>query len=64
MIEGQFLKNALFWDVTLCGFVLTDVSEERSASIIRLTTIRVLETLEVNSNRNISLQHSSVASYC
>jgi Mn2+/Fe2+ NRAMP family transporter len=33
------LKNAIFWDVTLCGLVKTDVSEERSASIIRVTRI-------------------------
>jgi hypothetical protein len=29
------MKNAGFWDVTLCGSSKTDVSEERIASIIR-----------------------------
>jgi hypothetical protein len=27
------MKNAVFWDVTLCNLVRTDVSEERIASI-------------------------------
>jgi hypothetical protein len=31
------MKDAVFWDVTLFGFVRTDVSEERIASIIRIT---------------------------
>jgi hypothetical protein len=29
------MKNAVFWDVALCRFVLTDVSEESIASIFR-----------------------------
>jgi hypothetical protein len=33
------MKNAVFWDVTPCSFVTTDVSEELSASIIRVTRI-------------------------
>jgi hypothetical protein len=36
------MKNAVFWDVTLCEFVIIDVSEESSASIIRVTRISVL----------------------
>jgi hypothetical protein len=31
------LKNAVFWDVTPCGSLSTDVSEELSGSIIRVT---------------------------
>jgi hypothetical protein len=47
------MKNAVFWDVTQCGFVRTDVSEERIASIIRATRIGEHgTTLAVNSNRN------------
>jgi hypothetical protein len=33
------MKNAVFWNVTPCSSVRTDVSEERSASIIRVTKI-------------------------
>jgi hypothetical protein len=32
-------KNAVFWDVTPCGSCKTDVLEEHSASIIRVTRI-------------------------
>jgi hypothetical protein len=47
------MKNAVFWDVTLCGSLRTDVSEERSASIIRVTRIRELgTTLAVTRNRS------------
>jgi hypothetical protein len=42
------MKNAVFWDVTSCA----DVSEERSASIIRVTRMGELgTTLAVTSNR-------------
>jgi hypothetical protein len=33
------MKNAVFWDVTPCGSVRTDVSEETSDSIIRVKRI-------------------------
>jgi hypothetical protein len=33
------MKNAAFWNVTPCGFLRTDVSEEHIASIIRLIII-------------------------
>jgi hypothetical protein len=39
------MKNSVFWDVTQCYFVRTDVSEVRSSSIIKVTTIGKLETL-------------------
>jgi hypothetical protein len=39
------MKNAVFWDVTPCGSCTTDVSEERSSSIIRVTRIGELETM-------------------
>jgi hypothetical protein len=51
------------------ALVRTDVSEEPSASIIRVTRIGELETLAVISNRRtlriytISSQRASVASY-
>jgi hypothetical protein len=38
------MKNAVFWDVTLVALVRTDVSEERSTSIIRATEIGELGT--------------------
>jgi hypothetical protein len=33
------MKNGVFWDVTPCGSYRTDVSEELSAFIIRVTRI-------------------------
>jgi hypothetical protein len=33
------MKNAVFWDVTLCGSLGTHISEERIASIIKVTRI-------------------------
>jgi hypothetical protein len=44
------LKNAIFWDVMLCGSSSTEVSEELSASISRVTRIVELRTLAVISN--------------
>jgi hypothetical protein len=38
------MKNGVFWDVIPCGSVRTDVSEELSASFIRLTRICELGT--------------------
>jgi hypothetical protein len=32
------MKNGVFWDVTPCGSVRTDVSEELSASFARVTS--------------------------
>jgi hypothetical protein len=57
------LKNGVFWDVVL---VRIDVSEELSASFIRMTRIGELgTTLAVTSNQRsgISSQRASVASY-
>jgi hypothetical protein len=46
------MKNAVFWDVTPCALVRTDVSEELSVSFIRVTKIGELGTaLAVTSNR-------------
>jgi hypothetical protein len=39
-----FMTNAVFWDVTSCGFVIIDVSEEPGASFIRVTRIGELGT--------------------
>jgi hypothetical protein len=33
------MKNGVFWDVTPCALVRTDVSEEPNASFIRVTRI-------------------------
>jgi hypothetical protein len=38
------MKNAVFWDIRTAALVRTDVSEERVASIIRMTQIGELET--------------------
>jgi hypothetical protein len=46
------MKNVDFWDVTPCGSVRTDVSEEFSASFIRVRKIGELgTTLAVTRNR-------------
>jgi hypothetical protein len=44
------MKNAIFLDVMPCGSLRTDVSEERNASIIRVTRISELGMLAVTSN--------------
>jgi hypothetical protein len=47
------MKNVVFWDVTSVALVRTDVSEERIASIIRVSRIGELgTTLTVTSNRS------------
>jgi hypothetical protein len=38
------MKDSVFWDVTPCGSCKNDVSEELSASIIRVTRIGALGT--------------------
>jgi hypothetical protein len=58
VITPVTMKNGVFWDVTPCAFVRTDVSEELSASIIRVTRIGELRTSAVPSS-----QRASVASY-
>jgi hypothetical protein len=45
------VKNGVFWDVTRVPLVRTDVSEELSASIIRVTRNGELGTFAVTSNR-------------
>jgi hypothetical protein len=51
-VNGIFIKNGVFWDVTPCALVRTDVSEELRASFIRVTRIGELgATLAVTSNR-------------
>jgi hypothetical protein len=48
------MKNTIFWDVTPCDPVRIDVSEKRSASIIRVTRIGELgTTLVITSNRHM-----------
>jgi hypothetical protein len=55
------MKNAVFCDVTPCGSLRTDDSEELSASINRVIRIGEIGTLGVTSNRHP--QRTSVASY-
>jgi hypothetical protein len=45
------MKIAVFWDDSPRPLVRTDISEERSASIIRVTRIVELGILAVTSNR-------------
>jgi hypothetical protein len=45
------IKNGVFWDVRRVALVRTDVSEELSASFIRVTIGELGTTLAVTSNR-------------
>jgi hypothetical protein len=55
------MKNGVFLDVTPCGSVRIDFSEELSASFIRLTTIGELgTTLAVTSNRRTLRRNAHV----
>jgi hypothetical protein len=47
------MKNVVFLDVRPCGFVRTDVSQERIASIIRV--IRIYELRKLAVTRNCSM---------
>jgi hypothetical protein len=44
------MNNAVFWDVASCRYFLTDVSEERIASIFRVKEI-AHECYNVSANR-------------
>jgi hypothetical protein len=44
------LRNANFWDVIPCGFLVADVSEEGIVSFIGVKRIIKLETLAVSGN--------------
>jgi hypothetical protein len=67
-------KNSVFWDVTRVALVRTDVSEETSASFIRVARISKLgTTLAATSNRrtlrsntlsNFALKHGVLGSGC
>jgi hypothetical protein len=47
------MKNGVFWDVSRVALVRTDVSEDLSATIIRVTKIAELgTTLAIISNRH------------
>jgi hypothetical protein len=64
------MKSAVLGDVGRVTLVKTEVSEDRFATIIKVSRIGELETtLAVTSNpstvrRNISSRRASVASYC
>jgi hypothetical protein len=53
------MKNAAFWDVTLC--VRTDVEEDRVAPIIRVTRIGELRTMLAVSSKRRALPDYRVA---
>jgi hypothetical protein len=58
------MTNAVFWDVTPCGFLRTDVSEERIASIIRVERISELGTaLAVHINTASSQRTAFLSGY-
>jgi hypothetical protein len=57
------MKNGVFWDVTRVALVRTDVSEELSASFIKVTRIGELgTTLDVTSKRRLLVTASVVPS--
>jgi hypothetical protein len=63
VFTAMTMKNTVFWDVTPCdvsvAFEITDVSEARSAPIIRLAGIGKLGTmLAVTSNRRTMRRNS------
>jgi hypothetical protein len=61
MFKAITMKNGVLWDVTPCGFVRKAVSEELSASIIRLKRIGELgTTLAVTRNRRTLRRNSSL----
>jgi hypothetical protein len=48
------MKNGVFWDVTPCALVITDVTEEPGAYFIRVTSIGDLGTTQAaTSNRRM-----------
>jgi hypothetical protein len=52
------MKNGVFWVVTPCALVRTDVSEEPGASFIRVTKIGELGTTQAaTSNRRTDNVH-------
>jgi hypothetical protein len=51
------MKNGVFWDVTPCGPLRTDASEEPSASFIRVTRIGCI------SSQRASVASCSLCSY-
>jgi hypothetical protein len=57
------MKNAVFWDVTLCGSLGTDVSEELSASFIVTRIDELGTTLALTSNRRTRGRNTKWYSY-
>jgi hypothetical protein len=51
VLTAVIMKNGIFWDARPVALVRTEVWEELSASIIRVTRIGELGTLAVTSNR-------------
>jgi hypothetical protein len=62
MTLSEMFQNGVFWDVTPCGPLRTDVSEELRASIIRVTKIGELgTTLGAKFLRNVGPYKSHTA---
>jgi hypothetical protein len=60
------MRNAVFWDVTPCAFLRTDVSEESVASnfMVKINS-GVRTALGITSKRSMTQRKfSAVASYC
>jgi hypothetical protein len=59
------VKNGVFWDVMPVALVRTDVSEEPSASFIRVTRIGELGTTQAatSNRRTVTLFLQNVGSY-
>jgi hypothetical protein len=57
------VKNAIFWDVTPCGLVRTEVSEDRITSIIRVTKIGKLGTMLAVTSNQSTLQKKNTMSH-
>jgi hypothetical protein len=52
------MKVDIFWDATPCGSYKNGVSEERSASIIRVTGIgEIVTAVTITSNRSTQRPH-------
>jgi hypothetical protein len=52
------MKNGVFWDVTPCAFVRTDVSKEPDASVIRVTRIVELGTTQAATSNRRTLRRN------
>jgi hypothetical protein len=56
------MKNAVFWDVTQCGSLRTDVSEKLRASIIRMRRLVVTANFVPSSPILVTLKMEALSS--